>query len=58
MTGDYTLDLMDLLSDDIIISTPKKWDGITRNWHSRSYVTKVPFCNIWVLLLNEIIVSH
>ena len=28
-------------SADIIISTPEKWDGISRNWHSRSYVTKV-----------------
>ncbi|XVF11809.1 hypothetical protein REPUB_Repub08aG0059500 [Reevesia pubescens] len=41
MTGDYTPDLMALLSADIIISTPEKWDGISRNWHSRSYVTKV-----------------
>ncbi|KAJ6340069.1 hypothetical protein OIU77_007924 [Salix suchowensis] len=49
MTGDYTLDLMDLLSDDIIISTSKKWDGITRNWHSRSYVTKAG-----LVILDEI----
>jgi len=41
MTGDYTPDLMALLSADIIISTPEKWDGISRNWHTRSYVTKV-----------------
>ncbi|KAH9722144.1 DExH-box ATP-dependent RNA helicase DExH14 [Citrus sinensis] len=27
MTGDYTPDLMALLSADIIISTPEKWDG-------------------------------
>lgn len=41
MTGDYTPDLMALLSADIIISTPEKWDGISRNWHTRSYVKKV-----------------
>jgi len=41
MTGDYTPDLTALLSADIIISTPEKWDGISRNWHTRSYVTKV-----------------
>ncbi|KAF9667649.1 hypothetical protein SADUNF_Sadunf15G0045700 [Salix dunnii] len=40
MTGDYTPDAMALLSVDIIISTPEKWDGISRNWHRRSYVTK------------------
>ncbi|MCO5571323.1 hypothetical protein L7F22_025061 [Adiantum nelumboides] len=41
LTGDYTPDLKALRSADIIISTPEKWDGISRNWHSRSYVTKV-----------------
>ncbi|KAM7267618.1 hypothetical protein ACFE04_009784 [Oxalis oulophora] len=49
MTGDYTPDLMALLSADIIISTPEKWDGISRNWHSRSYVTKVG-----LMVLDEI----
>lgn len=51
MTGDYTPDLMALLSADIIISTPEKWDGISRNWHSRSYVTKVTN-NILFLLFD------
>lgn len=41
MTGDYTPDLMALLSADIIITTPEKWDGISRNWHTRTYATKV-----------------
>lgn len=41
MTGDFTPDLRALQSADIIISTPEKWDGISRNWHTRSYVTKV-----------------
>ncbi|KAI5648292.1 hypothetical protein M9H77_34297 [Catharanthus roseus] len=41
MTGDYTPDMKALLSADIIISTPEKWDGISRNWHSRNYVKKV-----------------
>lgn len=45
MTGDYTPDLMALLSADVIVSTPEKWDGISRNWHSRSYVTKVQHCD-------------
>ncbi|KAK2663355.1 hypothetical protein Ddye_001929 [Dipteronia dyeriana] len=49
MTGDYTPDLIALLSADIIISTPEKWDGISRNWHSRSYVTKVG-----LMILDEI----
>jgi hypothetical protein len=32
-----------LLAADIIIATPEKWDGISRNWQSRSYVRKVRF---------------
>nr|GEV18926.1 DExH-box ATP-dependent RNA helicase DExH14 [Tanacetum cinerariifolium] len=49
MTGDYTPDMMALMSADIIISTPEKWDGISRNWHTRSYVTKVG-----LMILDEI----
>ncbi|KAK9116484.1 hypothetical protein Sjap_015431 [Stephania japonica] len=49
MTGDFTPDLMALSEADIIISTPEKWDGISRNWHSRSYVTKVG-----LMILDEI----
>ncbi|XP_024368754.1 DExH-box ATP-dependent RNA helicase DExH14 isoform X1 [Physcomitrium patens] len=41
LTGDFTPDMRALLAADIIISTPEKWDGISRNWHNRSYVTKV-----------------
>nr|GEY14048.1 DExH-box ATP-dependent RNA helicase DExH14 [Tanacetum cinerariifolium] len=49
MTGNYMSDLMALMSADIIISTPEKWDGISRNWHSRSYVMKVG-----LMILDEI----
>ena len=30
-----------LLAADVIICTPEKWDGISRNWQKRSYVKKV-----------------
>lgn len=49
MTGDYTPDMKALLSADVIISTPEKWDGISRNWHSRNYVKKVG-----LMILDEI----
>lgn len=39
--GDFTPDLRALLAADIIIATPEKWDGISRNWQSRGYVRKV-----------------
>jgi len=40
-SGDYTPDLTALLAADIIICTPEKWDGISRNWQSRGYVRSV-----------------
>ncbi|EPS71469.1 hypothetical protein M569_03289, partial [Genlisea aurea] len=49
MTGDYTPDMTALLEADIIISTPEKWDGISRNWHTRGYVKKVG-----LMILDEI----
>ena len=41
LPGDYTPDLRALLAADLIICTPEKWDGISRNWQSRNYVKKV-----------------
>lgn len=41
LTGDYTPDVKSLLSADIIISTPEKWDSISRNWKNRTYVQRV-----------------
>ncbi|MEW5302418.1 MAG: hypothetical protein WDW36_005207 [Sanguina aurantia] len=49
LTGDYTPDLRALLAADIIIATPEKWDGISRNWQSRAYVKKVG-----LLIIDEI----
>ncbi|KAK8934003.1 hypothetical protein KSP39_PZI015224 [Platanthera zijinensis] len=49
MTGDFTPDLVALLSADIIIATPEKWDGISRYWHNRAYVMKVG-----LMILDEI----
>lgn len=41
LTGDNTPDARALLSADIIVATPEKWDGISRSWQARAYVTKV-----------------
>lgn len=49
LTGDYTPDLRALLAADIIICTPEKWDGISRNWQTRGYVKKVG-----LLIIDEI----
>ena len=41
LTGDYTPDLEALISSDVLVTTPEKWDGISRNWQNRNYVTHV-----------------
>ena len=32
LTGDFTPDLKALKEADLLITTPEKWDGISRNW--------------------------
>ncbi|KAJ3008876.1 activating signal cointegrator 1 complex subunit [Thoreauomyces humboldtii] len=41
LTGDVTPDLATIQKADIIITTPEKWDGISRSWQTRRYVTDV-----------------
>ncbi|KAI9305339.1 Sec63 Brl domain-containing protein [Cunninghamella echinulata] len=41
LTGDVTPDLRTIEGADIIITTPEKWDGISRSWKNRSYVRQV-----------------
>lgn len=38
LSGDITPDIKALQQADVIITTPEKWDGISRNWQHRSYV--------------------
>jgi len=40
LTGDYTPDLQALLKAHVLITTPEKWDGISRSWNNREYVRK------------------
>ncbi|KAL8728195.1 MAG: hypothetical protein Q9181_005432 [Wetmoreana brouardii] len=41
LTGDNTPDTRTIRNADIIITTPEKWDGISRSWQTRSYVQQV-----------------
>ncbi|KAJ3352530.1 activating signal cointegrator 1 complex subunit [Entophlyctis luteolus] len=41
LTGDLTPDLKTIQTADIIITTPEKWDGVSRSWQTRKYVTDV-----------------
>lgn len=41
LTGDVTPDIKIIASASVIVTTPEKWDGISRSWQTRSYVKKV-----------------
>jgi activating signal cointegrator complex subunit 3 len=49
LTGDVTPDSRALAQADIIITTPEKWDGISRSWQTRAYVKRVA-----LLIIDEI----
>ncbi|KXN71829.1 Sec63-domain-containing protein [Conidiobolus coronatus NRRL 28638] len=49
LTGDITPDIRTIERADIIITTPEKWDGISRGWQSRKYVKKVS-----LMIIDEI----
>lgn len=41
LTGDVTPDARAIANSDVIVTTPEKWDGISRSWQTRSYVRSV-----------------
>ncbi|RKF59682.1 putative helicase mug81 [Erysiphe neolycopersici] len=41
LTGDITPDTRSIREADIIVTTPEKWDGISRGWATRKYVRQV-----------------
>ena len=49
LTGDSTPDMRAIAKADVIVTTPEKWDGISRSWQNRSYVKAVA-----LLVIDEI----
>ncbi|XP_061675544.1 activating signal cointegrator 1 complex subunit 3 isoform X3 [Syngnathoides biaculeatus] len=49
LTGDATPDMRAIAQADLIVTTPEKWDGVSRSWQNRSYVQKVA-----ILIIDEI----
>ncbi|XP_010789686.1 activating signal cointegrator 1 complex subunit 3-like, partial [Notothenia coriiceps] len=49
LTGDVTPDMRAISQADLIVTTPEKWDGVSRSWQNRSYVQKVA-----ILIIDEI----
>ena len=49
LTGDFTPDVKAIANSDLIVTTPEKWDGVSRSWQTRSYVKQVA-----LLVIDEI----
>ncbi|XP_038655200.1 activating signal cointegrator 1 complex subunit 3 isoform X1 [Scyliorhinus canicula] len=49
LTGDVTPDMKAITQADLIVTTPEKWDGISRSWQNRGYVKKVS-----IIIIDEI----
>lgn len=49
LTGDVTPDIWQLMHADLIVTTPEKWDGISRSWQQRVYVRHVA-----LIIIDEI----
>ncbi|CAL9705487.1 unnamed protein product [Knipowitschia caucasica] len=49
LTGDVTPDMRAIAQAELIVTTPEKWDGVSRSWQNRSYVQKVA-----ILIIDEI----
>lgn len=41
LSGDATPDMRAIADADVLCTTPEKWDGISRSWQVRKYVTAV-----------------
>lgn len=49
LTGDTTPDIQAIRQSQIIVTTPEKWDGISRSWQTREYVQDVS-----LIIIDEI----
>ena len=41
LTGDVTPDVNAIQNSSVIVTTPEKWDGVSRSWQTRNYVQEV-----------------
>ena len=49
LTGDSAPDSRDVQEADVIITTPEKWDGVSRNWKRKSFVQQAS-----LIIIDEI----
>jgi replicative superfamily II helicase len=48
LTGDTSPDIRAIEKADVIVTTPEKWDGISRSWQNRSdpYIPRVDLLSV------------
>ena len=56
LTGDTSPDIRAIEKADVIVTTPEKWDGISRSWQNRSddwkqHVVSMQL-NIWIAVMS------
>uniref|UniRef100_A0A8D8Y8W6 U5 small nuclear ribonucleoprotein 200 kDa helicase n=1 Tax=Cacopsylla melanoneura TaxID=428564 RepID=A0A8D8Y8W6_9HEMI len=49
LTGDVTPDIHAISTSSVIVTTPEKWDGVSRSWQNRNYVQSVA-----LIIIDEI----
>ncbi|XP_078037665.1 activating signal cointegrator 1 complex subunit obelus [Augochlora pura] len=49
LTGDVSPNIKDIADANVIVTTPEKWDGISRSWQTRTYVK-----NVALIIIDEI----
>ncbi|XP_076671425.1 activating signal cointegrator 1 complex subunit obelus [Andrena cerasifolii] len=49
LTGDVSPDVKVIANANVIVTTPEKWDGISRSWQTRTYVK-----NVGLIIIDEI----
>lgn len=49
LTGDVSPDIKVIANANVIVTTPEKWDGISRSWQTRTYVK-----NVALIIIDEI----
>ena len=40
LTGDVTPDVRAIQEASVIVTTPEKWDGVSRSWYGNNKLTK------------------
>ena len=49
LTGDVTPDVKAIAGASVIVTTPEKWDGVSRSWQTRNFVQ-----NVALIVIDEI----